>query len=313
MWTLLCSTASLHAEDSLTKARIDMLNRKLDTLAAQHKALGRQLSSKDSAATAAAIDSSFSRALAEARLHPEKLYNQEKSKLVSIISYLFLVLFLFCAFYYLATSALCRDDSYGSDCKLKEVKKRSFSYGRVQLFWWTVIILSCYIWFFARYNILLPLNPTVVLLLGSGLAVFIFGKTIDNSQIEQNNVHQPTRHQDIYDSAGFLSDILSDDNGISIHRLQAVAFNIIFGIGFLSAFFMLASKHAYPFTDFEPWQFSLLGISAIGYLGLKTSENPKATLGDRKAMKADNEPSPENTGTATATQETPAGRRINVD
>lgn len=284
--------SSIHAQDSATRARLDTLSRKLDTISRRQQAIDIRVIQIDSA-TRHDIDSTFSRSLAEAKAHPEKLYNAHHSLLLSVISYIVLALFLFLAFYYLFTSALCRDDSYDPDCTLKDVRRRPFSYARVQLFWWTVIILFCYIWFYAQYNVLLPLNPTAVLLLGSGLAIFIFSKTMDNEQIRKNNVGEPTRHQDIFDSQGFLTDILSDDNGISIHRLQAVAFNVIYGIGFIGFFFTSTSQHQYPFIDFEPWQLSLLGISAIGYLGVKSSENSRATIGDRKAMRDSAQRKPE--------------------
>jgi len=272
--------------DSLANVRITQLAQQVDTVSRQQAAASARMRFLDSA-TGAAIDTSFSQALNQAMRHPEQLYNQKKYGFLSLIAYALLAFFLFLSFYYLFTTALCRNESYADDCTLKDIHKRPFSYARVQLFWWTVIIISCYIWFYAAYNVLLPLNSSVVILLGSGLAVFIFGKAIDNSQIEKNNKHVPTRHQDINDSKGFLTDILSDDNGVSIHRMQAVAFNIIFGLGFIGYFFSsIATKNMYPFIEFEPWQFSLLGVSAIGYLGVKANENSPGTIGNRKAMKA---------------------------
>lgn len=312
--------------DSLANVRITQLAQQVDTVSRQQAAAGARMRFLDSA-TAAAIDTSFSQALNEAMRHPERLYNQKKYGLLSLIAYALLAFFLFLSFYYLLTTALCRNESYADDCTLKDIRKRPFSYARVQLFWWTVIILSCYIWFYAAYNVLLPLNSTVVILLGSGLAVFIFGKAIDNSQIEKNNKHVPTRHQDINDSKGFLTDILSDDNGVSIHRMQAVAFNIIFGLGFIGYFFSsMATKHLYPFIEFEPWQFSLLGVSAIGYLGVKANENSPGTIGNRRAMKGKGSGSgpvagDQNAGTnannisagQSAAAETPATRLTNFE
>ncbi|HEX4850110.1 MAG TPA: hypothetical protein VFV08_04845, partial [Puia sp.] len=113
------------------------------------------------------------------------------------------------------------------------------------------------------------------------VAVSVIGKIIDGNQIKDNNQTQPTRHQDLSNTKNFFSDILSDDTGISIHRFQAVAFNIIFGVGFVSAFFENLSSCKYPFTDFEQWQLTLLGISASAYLGLKARENGEGTKPER--------------------------------
>jgi hypothetical protein len=303
---LLCSPVLRAQNDSLSQTGIDTLNKKIDNVARHQAALSARMQFLDST-TVNAIDSSFSRSLDEAKAHPADLYNQKKYGLVSFLAYVLLVLFMFFSFYYLFTTALCRNESYQQDCTMKEIRRRPFSYARMQLWWWMVLILFCYIWFYAVYNVLLPLNPTVVILLGGGLAVTIFGKSIDNSQIERNNKKKPSRHQDLNDSKGFLTDILSDDNGVSMHRLQAVAFNILFGMAFISTFFMrAATKNAYPFIDFEPWQFSLLGISAAGYLGVKANENPGITAGNRQASKGNNQNSDSET-------EVPAVRRTNIE
>ena len=253
------------------------------------------------------VDSSFSASLEEAKKNPKPLYLHpfHEHRVFSVITLIFLAFFLFKFTQYFFTSGLSRDDSYGQDCTLKPVKDRTFSYSRVQLCWWTLIILFCFIWFYAFYGVLLPLNSSVILLLGGGMTVCILGKTIDKNQIEKDNKGgPPLRHQDVENSAGLLTDILSDDTGISIHRLQAVAFNVIFGIGFLGYFFSSIADHAgaharYPLVEFEAWQLSLLGISAAGYLGLKNAENGSATKEDRKdiagaqqAVDAANPPDP---------------------
>lgn len=287
---LLLSTGPSFSQDSITQQNLNMLNQKVDTVTARQDSLNKKVDRLKDTILAKAISQSFSKSLEEAMKNPEKLYQHtfKDHPIASIVSYIFLGLLLWFSFSYFLNSALCRDGSYNPNCTLKPVKRRPYSYARVQLFWWTMIILFCYILFFALYGKLLALNSTVILLLGSGIAVFIFGKSMDKDQIEKNNNQSPARHQDLYDSGGFLSDILSDENGISIHRLQAVAFNIIYGIGFLSAFFSalndVADKnYAYPFIEFEPWQLSLLGISAIGYLGLKSTENTLTTRGERIA------------------------------
>jgi hypothetical protein len=282
-------TAQAQGQDSATGEQLDNLGARLDTISKRQQSLSDSVSDLKDSVLARAISESFSRSLDEAKKHPEKLYQHgfNDHMVVSVIAFILLLLFLWFSFSFFANTALCRDASYDKSCTLKPVQQRPYSYSRVQLFWWTLIILFCYILFFALYGVLLPLNPTVILLLGSGVAVYIFGKSMDKDQIRKNNDEEPARHQDLHDSQGFLTDILSDENGISIHRLQAVAFNIVYGLGFLSAFFSALSdasnkKYAYPLIEFEPWQLSLLGISAIGYLGLKSSENHPDTRGERK-------------------------------
>ncbi|HEY0058658.1 MAG TPA: hypothetical protein VGB56_05950 [Flavisolibacter sp.] len=287
--TILFISFTAQAQDSATRQHLANLGSRLDTISKRQQSLADSVADLKDSVLAKAISESFSRSLDEAKMHPGKLYQHgfKDHMIISVIAFILLLLFLWFSFSFFANTALCRDASYDKSCTLKPVESRPYSYSRVQLFWWTLIILFCYILFFALYGVLLPLNPTVILLLGSGVAVYIFGKSMDKDQIRKNNAEEPARHQDLHDSKGFLTDILSDENGISIHRLQAVAFNIVYGLGFLSAFFSALSdasnkKYTYPLIEFEPWQLSLLGISAIGYLGLKSSENHPDTRGERR-------------------------------
>ena len=190
---------------------------------------------------------------------------------LAIVVFLFLW-FLF--FYYLNSSSLCKDPSYDSNGKLLPATESPYSYARVQLLWWTMIILSCYIIFFGVTGILIPFNETIVILLGLGATVYGSGKILDNRQIDNSKGYrsQDIDAQDKNLKPNILRDILSDDNGISIHRFQAVIFNLVFSIGFI-AYFIQSLNSDYPFIDFTDWQFALIGISSATYLGLKASEN----------------------------------------
>lgn len=262
---------------ALTK-KVDSIKKVQDTLLAKMKA---------EADTAAGASIRASKAFAA---NPKLFYahTYKDHKVESWIAYLVLAIFLYGVYYYFRNSALCRDDSYYPDNTLKEIEKRPYSFSKVQLLWWTLIIISCFIWFFAQYGVLLPFNQTSILLLSGGLVVRLFGKSIDNSQISRNKKNNqqrlnnqgrplPTRHQDINDSQGFLTDILSDESGITVHRMQAVIFNIIYGVAFIAFFINSMKAQQYPFIEFEDWQLALLGISAAGYLSLKTMENSRDT------------------------------------
>ncbi|HYC28555.1 MAG TPA: hypothetical protein VEB42_07055 [Chitinophagaceae bacterium] len=183
-------------------------------------------------------------------------------------------------FWLLGTTALCKDLSYDPRTnQLRPVDERPYSYSKVQLFWWTIIILSCFLTFYFYTGKLLAFTQTVIILLGGGLAVAVFGKAMDNTQIKENDGGVPTRHQDTEGTQGFLTDILSDEGGISIHRFQAVIFNLVFGMAFLASFFKLATAKPpqFPFIDFEMWQLTLLGVSSAAYLGFKSNENTPGT------------------------------------
>jgi hypothetical protein len=71
----------------------------------------------------------------------------------------------------------------------------------------------------------------------------------------------------------FLTDILSDANGISFHRFQMAAWTLVLGIIFISSVF-----YNLAMPVFDTTLMGLLGLSAGTYLGLKIPEaaTPKA-------------------------------------
>lgn len=180
---------------------------------------------------------------------------------------------LFFAIKLARTTTIIRDEVYDKAGELVK-EKIPYSYSRTQLLWWTVIILVCYTLLFGITGVLVPLNGTMVLLLGLGASVYGFARLIDENQA--TSLAPGTRHQEKEGTNHFLKDILSDDIGISIHRMQSFIFNIIFGLGFIFYFVQSLRSGDYPFIEMEQWQFALLGISASTYLGIKaTAENKK--------------------------------------
>ncbi len=141
---------------------------------------------------------------------------------------------------------------------------RPYSYSRVQLAWWTWIIITSFITIlFANGGALPILDSSTLILLGISA-----GTTSIASIIDVSDLADKTRHQD-QGGKNFLYDIIDDSNGASIHRLQAVLFNIIFGIWML---IMVYNK----MENIPPIDNSclvLLGISAGTYSVIKTSEN----------------------------------------
>ena len=66
---------------------------------------------------------------------------------------------------------------------------------------------------------------------------------------------------------GFFFDIVSDENGVAIHRFQMAAWTLALGILFL---FDLTRNLSMP--EFSAALLGLMGISAGTYAGLKTAE-----------------------------------------
>lgn len=172
-----------------------------------------------------------------------------------------------------------------------------FSWSRVQLAWWTVIILSSLIAIIWKDMQDAPpaniptLHYSTLILLGISAATTTVARMIDVSDLTGST---GIRHQD-QPAMNFTMDILSDQNGVSIHRLQAVVFNLVFGVWFIAtvlynlapghdpcslyaagsqlATACNASKLDYMMPVITDNNLMLLGISSATYAAMKTTEN----------------------------------------
>lgn len=68
-------------------------------------------------------------------------------------------------------------------------------------------------------------------------------------------------------SQGWINDILGDDQGISLHRLQIAVWTLV-----MIATFLLAVWRTFAMPDFDATTLGLMGISSATYLGFKIPE-----------------------------------------
>ncbi len=158
--------------------------------------------------------------------------------------------------------------------------KQPYSWSRVQLAWWILIILSSFIAILFKYHIAPTLHESTLVLIGISSATIATAKIIDQSDEQKINI---IRHQDSK-STGFFLDILSDENGVSIHRFQTVVFNLTFGVYFIA--YVLAHLPLEQGNILNPQNFVmpvietnnliLLGLSSGTYAALKITENKHA-------------------------------------
>jgi len=92
--------------------------------------------------------------------------------------------------------------------------------------------------------------------------------TIDKQP--KTNIQRLVDYRTHYPEDNFITDILSDSDGVSIHRLQALVFNLIFGVAFITAVF-----NNYSMPEFSETQLILLGLSSGTYAFIKHSETKK--------------------------------------
>jgi hypothetical protein len=149
----------------------------------------------------------------------------------------------------------------------KDFHQVPYSFARTQLLWWSVIIISCFCAYYGQNGLIFDLstnNYTYLVLMGISVGTSATAKIIDNTDIAQNII----RHQDINNTQGFLFDILSDDSGVSVHRFQAMVFNLIFGLMFIFHFIQEGK-----FLALGGLELTLMGLSSATYVGLKLNEN----------------------------------------
>jgi hypothetical protein len=157
---------------------------------------------------------------------------------------------------------------------------KPFSYSRVQLAWWTTVVFSSIISILFLHKGLPVIYNSTLYLLGISSATITLAKVIDTSDALNTN---SLRHQDSSSGINFLVDILSDENGISIHRFQAVLFNLLFGGWFIyNVIYNLSLQNIDNIIpDIQANYLVLLSLSSATYAAIKTSENKVKVSNDQ--------------------------------
>ncbi len=174
---------------------------------------------------------------------------------------------------------------------------KTYSYSRLQLLWWTFIVFASFITIVIASGQVPTFDSSTIILLGIGVATTAGARMTDISdqnkyeadiakaQAEQAKgipAAMPDPLNKDHKTEGFWLDILSDKNGVSIHRLQALVFNLVFGLWFIyQSVLHLKGINAQTTMDalnriipvIQENNLILLGLSAGTYIAIKTTEN----------------------------------------
>ncbi|GAB3848346.1 hypothetical protein GCM10028822_11090 [Hymenobacter terrigena] len=140
-------------------------------------------------------------------------------------------------------------------------KEPMFSLAKSQLAWWTFLVLASYLLIYCVTGEMTNISTTTLELLGISAGTAGLGSLL--GQPAANALAPPPPP-----SRGWWLDMLTDDQGVSIHRLQQVAFTLLLGYLFV--------RTVYKTVALPEWnenEILLLGISSATYLGLKSQEN----------------------------------------
>ncbi len=149
---------------------------------------------------------------------------------------------------------------------------KPYSYSRVQLAWWMLIILSAISAILFSRNVMPVLDSSTLILLGISAGTTAVARLTDISDRTRSS---ELMNQD-FNGENFFLDILSDKNGVSIHWLQSVLINIIFGVWIISQVLQHLAGGSPPdaiIPVISTNNLILLGISSGTYAALKTTEN----------------------------------------
>jgi hypothetical protein len=183
-------------------------------------------------------------------------------------------------------SGLLRNELFSQEnlCQIAKAEgikdpRPAYSLGRTQLAFWTVIIISSFIYAVlanSKTDIHIPAIEGVnLVLLGIAVGTTMVAKVIDGSQMDSQGAIIP---QQDHPSKQFLTDIISDEKGVSIHRMQNVIWTLVVGAIYI---WYVADHAGLPDEKtITPQLLSLMGISTGAYLGLKTVENKAAPASD---------------------------------
>lgn len=180
-------------------------------------------------------------------------------------------------------------------------RPKAYSLARSQMAFWFLLIVGCYIFILVNTWDRDILPESVLVLMGIASGTYLGAAVVDSSkkaeaenelpklqeeQARTQPVAGPTTQQAVAvvnqkiakyvaavypdESRGFWIDILSDVNGVSLHRFQMVVWTAVLGIIFVKSVW---SSLLMP--DFNATLLGLMGISSGTYLGAKFPEQKK--------------------------------------
>lgn len=144
---------------------------------------------------------------------------------------------------------------------------KPFSLARTQMAFWSFLCMAAYVFCWLITGELDTISDSMLALIGIGAGTALGAALIDSTGSDNEKTVQP--------SEGFLIDVLSDGNGVSIHRFQMFAWTVILGGIFCSSVYSDLSM-----PEFNATLLGLMGISSGTYLGFKFPEKKTTDQGN---------------------------------
>jgi len=198
------------------------------------------------------------------------------------------------------------DDDPDSPTPTIDATDPPYSLSRVQLAWWIFIIIGGHVVVYCVTGVMPDISTTSLALLGISAGTTVLSSLTTSGQGASAAATPATGPPER--SRGFLTDLLSDEHGVCIHRLQKMIISLVMGGFYIRTVYDTVATPVWTAN-----QTLLMAISSATYLGLKWQENSinsaAASSVAGAAGAADTAPSPGSTfGTTSsaATWATPA-------
>jgi hypothetical protein len=172
------------------------------------------------------------------------------------LAFLALVTFSLGVFVYLCrTTSLVRSGTHPIP------QERPYSLSLFQMSFWFFLVIAAYVFMWLITDELDTITDSILALIGIGAATALGAALIDQKKTA------PAPDEPGGKSRGFLNDVMSDPQGVSLHRFQMFVWTLVLGVIFIGS----------VYKDLEMPQFSatllgLMGISSGTYLGFKVPE-----------------------------------------
>jgi energy-coupling factor transporter transmembrane protein EcfT len=141
-----------------------------------------------------------------------------------------------------------------------------YSLSRFQLAFWSLLVIAAYLFIWLITQELDTITGSVLALLGIGSATALGATIIDQGKPANSPPDSPAPAAPVA-SRGFLNDVLSDDQGLSIYRFQLFAWTLVLGVIFCASVY-----NGLAMPQFSTTLLGLMGISSGTYLGFKVPE-----------------------------------------
>lgn len=134
---------------------------------------------------------------------------------------------------------------------------RTYSLGYVQMAWWFGIIIGSYIFLWAITRNMPSIGGQALLLMGISGATGLTSAGLNSGLKKELPISK----------GNFFEDILTDAQGITLHRFQMLAMTVILGVIFI---IHVATTLAMP--EFDGSFLAMMGIAGGTYVGFKIPE-----------------------------------------